>query len=413
MSRSKRPLQVWSWEVSRCGLFIGSRAGRTSSSSDPPLSIPHLPYRTYHSQSSIEEMALSEAELAAQALAMDKAEQVYMLISFFLEAVIYGVYVILFVGAVHLMLRDGSKGGRGGKFFLFSMFVMFALTTVYTAINVYRFVRAYAQNFDNTMLPVYYFRDFTAWDNFSYVIIIIILVLHADVLVIYRCFVIWGGNYYVIAVPTVLLLFSIAINAIAITWFSNPAAMDHALAIKFFMMIYPVNLAQNCLTTGLIAFKIWKQHRFSQKAGLRQSGGLPLMTVARIIIESASIYTLQQLVLLVLHMLNHRAQVIIHATMVPSVGIVFVLIAIRTHIARSDAPKATLVVPSYLRGESPTDERPSSSVGVLTMIMSDSDIERGFDAVCEKDSKESCQGSVIDDEKSAITLRNSVPPSPV
>jgi hypothetical protein len=257
------------------------------------------------------------------------------------------------------------------------MFVMFALTTVYTgtsldywsltrtlihsiAINVYRFVRAYAQNFDTTMLPVYYFRDFTAWDNFSYVIIIIILVLHADVLVvrlslvirlvsvvtrpylpqIYRCFVIWGGNYYVIAVPTVLLLFSIgtfcasfycsvqgsnpsnlvAINAIAITWFSNPAAMDHALAIKFFMMIYPVNLAQNCLTTGLIAFKIWKQHRFSQKAGLRQSGGLPLMTVARIIIESASIYTLQQLVLLVLHMLNHRAQVIIHATMVPSVG---------------------------------------------------------------------------------------------
>jgi hypothetical protein len=85
MSRSKRPLQVWSWEVRRCGLFIGSRAGRTSSSSDPPLSIPHLPYRTYHSQSSIEEMALSEAELAAQALAMDKAEQVYMLISFFLE----------------------------------------------------------------------------------------------------------------------------------------------------------------------------------------------------------------------------------------------------------------------------------------------------------------------------------------
>ncbi|TFK18218.1 hypothetical protein FA15DRAFT_710057 [Coprinopsis marcescibilis] len=332
-----------------------------------------------------------------------KHEQVYMVIAFFLEAIVYGIYFVLFIGAVHIMSKDRSRDNVTSRVFFFSMIFMFILTTVFTGINAYRFTRAYAQN-DGTSMPVLYFWNFDAWDNFSYVVVVIILVLYADALVIYRCFVIWGGNYYVIAFPTLLLLLSIGINGVTMSSFIHPASMNPKTLHAFFTMIYPVNLAQNCLTTGLIAYKIWRQHRNSQKAGLVNSSGLNLITVVRIMIESASIFTFQQLVLLILHLLNHRAQVILHATMVPSIGIVFVLIAIRTNIAKADVPhwpeRSSMMIPSYLRMDTPTTNRPPSSVGALTTVMTDpgSDLSRTISQLSRT--------TDFDEKLSTITLQD-------
>jgi hypothetical protein len=86
-------------------------------------------------------------------------------------------------------------------------------------------------------------------------------------------------------------------------------------------MVYPVNLSQNILTTGLIAYRIWCQHRESRACGLSQlSNPLNLTSLIRIIIESALIYTLHILILFILDLISHPAQVILHATLIPSIG---------------------------------------------------------------------------------------------
>ncbi|KAF5332219.1 hypothetical protein D9611_007988 [Ephemerocybe angulata] len=240
------------------------------------------------------------------------------------------------------------------EIFFFSTISMFIMITVYTFINLYRGIRAFAL----TVVPpnpIAYYSDFSQWDNYAFAVIVTMLVWHADALVvrvshlshfdhnltrnkIYRCFIIWSRNFWVILVPGLLLLLSFAVNTITLTAFKHPDAVPPTTLTIFISMVYPVNLAQNILTTGLISYRIWSQHRKAHSTGLmRVSASMPLLTVIRIIIESALIFTVQQILLLILLELNHTAQVILHATLVPSIGIVFVLMTLRTHIARTES----------------------------------------------------------------------------
>lgn len=117
--------------------------------------------------------------------------------------------------------------------------------------------------------------------------------------------------------------------------------------------VYPSVFAQNVITTGLIAFKIWSQHRSSASNGvIDASSRLSLIRILRIIVESAAIYTVQLLILLILYPLQSAAQFIVQSAIIPSIGktansfplylsnlvskgIVFVLIAVRVHFTSS------------------------------------------------------------------------------
>ncbi|KAF5335478.1 hypothetical protein D9611_012195 [Ephemerocybe angulata] len=251
--------------------------------------------------------------------------------------------------------------------FYVSMYIMFAMATGFSFINIYRFVQAYGTG-DTLVQPIYYFRKSTSWDNYSYVIVVTSLILYADALVIYRCFIIWECRYAIVAVPTLLLAASIGINAVTVLWFARPQIMSIAQVVVFLNLIYPVNLAQNILTTGLIAFKIYRQHVISRDSGLYAASSWNLLTVLRIIIESAGVYTAQQIVLCTLYFLRHPAQVVIHATLIPTIGIVFVLIAVRTHMVCSESGndwplRSSFMIPGWYEAEDDTVNgqlRPSS-----------------------------------------------------
>ncbi|KAH9476022.1 hypothetical protein JR316_0011591 [Psilocybe cubensis] len=69
--------------------------------------------------------------------------------------------------------------------------------------------------------------------------------------------------------------------------------------------------------------------------GVASNSPLDLLGVVRIIIESAMIYTFQLLILIILFPLHHNAQLIVQSAVIPSMGIVFVLIAVRVQFSRS------------------------------------------------------------------------------
>ena len=109
--------------------------------------------------------------------------------------------------------------------------------------------------------------------------------------------------------------------SLLLVWFRHPTALAFSQALPLLNMVYPVNIAQSLLTTGLITFKIWRQYILSRSAGLYAGGsGNGLLTIIRIIIESAMIFALQQLMLCILYYLDSPAQYIFHGTMVPSIG---------------------------------------------------------------------------------------------
>lgn len=92
---------------------------------------------------------------------------------------------------------------------------------------------------------------------------------------------------------------------------------------------YPINFVQNAFTTSLITYKIYKQHRlsasvrseFTQGLALHSHNGLDLITVVRILIESAALYTFMMAILIVMFYMDyHPSQTIVQHAFAPIAG---------------------------------------------------------------------------------------------
>ncbi|RXW22640.1 hypothetical protein EST38_g3200 [Candolleomyces aberdarensis] len=271
-------------------------------------------------------------------------EEVYALVAFWLDTLIYGealegAYLSLFISSFNGLWRGWRRGAS--KVFFVGMCLMFLLTTVDALVTAHLNVYAYTWGLSREKGPVEILHAWNRWDRFTHSVMISLVLWIADFLAIYRCYIIWEKNWKVILLPSVLLLLSMradpaGTNIVNLHWFLHPEkSWLRPTALVFLDMCYPFHLGQNLLTTGLIAFKIWKQHLRSAQSGVRAYTGVTLVYVLRIIFESAMIYTLQMLILVILFQLRHRAMVIFQTSLAPSASIVFVLMITRVERART------------------------------------------------------------------------------
>ncbi|KAH6885088.1 hypothetical protein BKA70DRAFT_1410651 [Coprinopsis sp. MPI-PUGE-AT-0042] len=107
-------------------------------------------------------------------------------------------------------------------------------------------------------------------------------------------------------------------------------------------------LLQTALTTALIVWKIWSQSRHRRLASVHVPS---ISSIMRIIVEGAVIYTAGMFVMVLLRAFNNPAQVIVHACMIPTTGIVFVLMALRIHAVREESKRmlaSASLLPTWL-----------------------------------------------------------------
>lgn len=104
-------------------------------------------------------------------------------------------------------------------------------------------------------------------------------------------------------------------------WLRHPFILGFAQINRLRSVIYPLAFAQNVMTTSLIILKILLQHRVSKKTGTVDVGSkLSLMRVVRIVIESAAIYTVQILVLVIVSSRRDNFQYVVQSAVTPSIG---------------------------------------------------------------------------------------------
>ncbi|KAF6764257.1 hypothetical protein DFP72DRAFT_871312 [Ephemerocybe angulata] len=270
----------------------------------------------------------------------DRASQIYYPIAIWLEV---RFYACLFIATCRIMLKRRRIENFASGVFLVCNTSIFILATIHNATSLYRLVRAYALVIVPPH-PYMYFNEFNRWDNFSHLVILALCTWIGDGLVIYRCFLIWRRNLWVIVLPVVFLLVSMATTFVNWRWFKHPQDFKMNEIIPIFNLTFPLNMAQNVLTTGLIAYKIYMQHRASRASGLQLSSAVNLVTIVRIIVESAMVYTIVTAIIIILFFVHHPAVVVPQYALPPSIGesfhdrlevLSFALIAIRTHVART------------------------------------------------------------------------------
>lgn len=263
------------------------------------------------------------------------------------------------------------------KIFLYSTILMFLVATVhvgehcfwtplcnkttnvhFSATAIHRFLQAYITQ-PGPLIGARYMFNTQSWDTILHISMFCVMTwigdilmvgsiidhrtwTHTDVDQIYRCYVVWNRNIWIGALPALILLISIGvsqihfeslstspnwgsqvINIYTIIWFAhNPHLTVKTInSNRIVNMVYPVALIKNLFATGVIAWKIWSQHLISQtQLDIDWGSRLTLIGVLRIVVESAMIYTLQMLVLMILNFSHNNVQFIVQALGIPSIG---------------------------------------------------------------------------------------------
>lgn len=262
------------------------------------------------------------------------------ILSVWLETLLYGMYASLFFETVFIIVKKNKTNTGPSKIFFGAIILMFLTATAHIAVNLHRVLQAYVYQVD-TIGPLAYFGDLGRWDNILQDSLNAFMTWVGDGLVIYRCYIVWQEKLPIVIVPITMVLMSIIANSIALYRFAHlgQVTIFSASLVHWMNTIYALAFVQNTLTTGLIAYRIYAQDRLSK--GLVASSQVGLVELIRIMVESAGVYVLNVLILIILYAVNSNGQYIAQDAIVPVCGIVFTLITVRLAMATSPTMQPT------------------------------------------------------------------------
>jgi len=191
------------------------------------------------------------------------------------------------------------------------------------------------------------------WETTAYSSLNVIAVWIFDCLLIYRCYTIWDRDWRVVVAPISLVIASLAMRTQMLAWANDEDPMSYNPFRLLSFAAVPVILVQNLLTTGLICFRLVRQHRSSMS-------NAPL-DIVRIMLESAAIYSIHLFLMSILWASNSHGYWILFGMNVPIIGIVSTLLTVRVHVATTRRDhKATLstLSPWMNNTTAPDDEEP-------------------------------------------------------
>ncbi|KAH6892758.1 hypothetical protein BKA70DRAFT_1571538 [Coprinopsis sp. MPI-PUGE-AT-0042] len=303
----------------------------------------------------LEEVGVTEADVQLR---------IVHLVGVWLEGLLYGVYLCLFIAAFPVLVRRSSLKNFSVTLFVNGNILMFVLISIHSATSICLPIFAFAYRTDSEGIS-HMLRDQHHWAYFISIVLGAMVFLTGDVLVINRCFLIWQRRYLVILVPCLLVaLGTCVIVATMIFVHSVPISFINSRNWPIISLPFICYLLQNALTTALIAYKIYSHLRQARDVGLVSIQAPKLLPIVKIFVESAVIYTALVLVMAVLIALDHPAWFAMHSCLMPIIGIVFVLMALRIHAVQEDSkdmPASPSLLPSWLVNDKPVEKEEDQS----------------------------------------------------
>ncbi|KAJ7477178.1 hypothetical protein B0H11DRAFT_2234653 [Mycena galericulata] len=265
------------------------------------------------------------------------------LVATWLEALMYGCYLCVFFFGVFVQVTS-SKGRNTHNRVMFAIsVVMFIIASLHVAMNCFRLLRGFSTFVNGPGGAVGYLGVLGYWDHIFKDTLYATQSILGDAAAVYRCWILWNKDFRFIIVPTMLLIGSTVsgymVCGLYTTVDPNATVFNPRLG-RWITTFYSIAVAQNILTTGLMAFRLWQTE---QKTARYRTNKSPLLPVIRILVESAALYLLIEIILLTLYSINYNAQYILLEIVTPTVGITFGMITIRiTMRSHNNSSQATV-----------------------------------------------------------------------
>ncbi|KAJ7862821.1 hypothetical protein B0H13DRAFT_2566015 [Mycena leptocephala] len=261
------------------------------------------------------------------------------LIGAWLEALLYGCLLCVFGFGVYI--QTSSNYGRNthyGVLFIISI-LMFILATVHVAINCFRLVTGFADFADAPGGPVAYLAELQLWHHIAKDTVYATQSILGDAAAVYRCWILWSKDYRIVIFPCLLLIGEIVSGYMVCGLYStfNPAVSDFDAPLTSWITAwYVIAVVENVITTGLMAFRLWRAEKESTRYRTSEGSFMPIL---RILVESAALFLFVEILILCLYSVNYDAEFIILELITPIVGITFGIITIRVKMRSQQMPQ--------------------------------------------------------------------------
>ncbi|KAF4580788.1 hypothetical protein AB1N83_008955 [Pleurotus pulmonarius] len=314
-------------------------------------------------------------------------EQIFLLAAWF-EAIAYGLFLCLFCGTMLFALGSKHRSDNHSKIMFCISFVMFAISTTHMSMNGWRVLQGFSVHSDNVFA---YLDNLTRWDQVFKDTLYVTQELLGGAAAIYRCFIVWNSRWRVIALP-LLLLVGGAVSGYGICFQFTQAKTNPSIFVEplssWIYSFYSLAVAQNIITTALLAFCPWRAAMRSAKYKTEKKNFL--LPIVRILIESAALQLFVEILLLALYSQKVDAQDILLELVTPAVGITFNAITIRLKLRAMQNSSSTSVF---------STSDPVQTIGHLPMKRIRVDISREIED--DADAKPTLRGG-SNDQLSAV-----------
>ncbi|KAH7921923.1 hypothetical protein BV22DRAFT_1018335 [Leucogyrophana mollusca] len=233
-----------------------------------------------------------------------------------LTGVAYGVVLMLVTMCIQTLwarIRTPSTRTRKSVFLLFYVIVIAMLATILFVTNTAFVQMGFINNRNYPGGPAAYIETmFSVPDNVASCVPIVLANWFGNSLMLWRCMIIYKDckirtKVLVVALPGVILMGSIALGILWLIQVSSPRsspALNAATGISYTASYFGVALAVNISVTLLIVSRLLlHRHRVTKVFG--SGRGSHYTSIAAIIVESASLYSVFSLLFLIPFGLNN------------------------------------------------------------------------------------------------------------
>ncbi|KAJ6590044.1 hypothetical protein DFH09DRAFT_1027270 [Mycena vulgaris] len=223
----------------------------------------------------------------------------------------YGVQLVLFTSCA-LFLWKRRKQGRQPMLLLAYMTSMLLIESLFVAVQARTVQMIYIDNRNYPLGPWQFFLDTqTAAVNVIFYATLFLLTFLSDLLVLWRCWVIWSASgrrsiaWAVIAFPSVVLLGSFVMGTLWTLQSSQPhLSMYSKLPMAYGTAYYAISLGANILLTLLIIGRL-VAYRRTLLESLPPDLATHYISLGTVIVESAALYSVFSLLFLVTYAINN------------------------------------------------------------------------------------------------------------
>jgi len=283
---------------------------------------------------------------ATEAFPIDAAQ----IVGVFMESVFYGIFLVTFVSCMKTLLwKDGHvKPVRTMHYkMIIAAILMFIFATMDVAFHLQHNLDAFVGAPDHQAV-LDHFNDTSNWINVMKMAAYVAQTFVGDAILLYRCWVVYNRNWWIVLLPTLLWLGCTACGAMTVyieaTLDTEGDLLNADSLAPFITAMLCLTLAMNALTTSLIVHRIWKvQRKLNRRSAFALTEGTPLKRVLVVLIESGLMYTLSIVILFGLYMAGHNAQYGVSNSVVQIIGITFNLIisSVDRHKSEHSSSSAT------------------------------------------------------------------------